>query len=225
VSADHTDRHELVRRERGAVLVLVLLVMALIGTLGLGVVALSNTETAIASNYRIAAQTLYAADAGAARALADLGSLANWSDALAGTATSPTFFDPVQRPTLPWGEAVDVDTLTSAVQRQLDRVGDWGTDNPVWRLFASGSIESATGASPAPDPAYLMVWIADDPTDGDGDPLVDSNHVVRLLSRAFGRNRAARAVMLTVARIEPAGDGGDPAGLAGLRILTWREVR
>lgn len=210
--------------DRGAALVLVLLATALLATLGLGVVALGDMETAVTTNYRTAAQAIYAADAGAARAVADLGRVSDWSEALAGTITSG-FIDAVRTPTLPSGEVVDVDALTRDVQRQSDRVAAWGADNPVWRLFASGSLATLTGAVPAPDPAYLVVWIADDPADGDGDPLVDSNHVVRLLSRAFGPNRARRAVTLTVAGVEPTGEVNNPAGLAGLRVLTWREVR
>jgi hypothetical protein len=202
----------------------VLLSTALLAALGLGVVALGDTEAAITANYRAATASLYAADAAAARAVADLGGLADWSDVLAGTVTS-TFVDANPAPTLPSGETADLAALTRDWQRRSDRASHWGADNPVWRLFASGPLAAATGVVPAPDPAYLVVWVADDPGDNDGDPLVDSNGVVMLRSQALGPRRATRAVTLTVARPEPTGNVTTSAGPAGLRILTWREVR
>jgi hypothetical protein len=64
-------------------------------------------------------------------------------------------------------------------------------------------------------PLYLVVWVADDELDGDGDPALDSNGRILVHATAFGAGGARRSVEARVART----DDGE------LRLLAWRDVR
>src|SRR5262245_44272517 len=69
--------------ERGAALVIVLVATILLLTLGGALVLVASSEEAIASNYRIATEGLYAADAALQSAIADFAGEPNW-DAVLG---------------------------------------------------------------------------------------------------------------------------------------------
>ena len=64
----------------------------LLTSLGIGLVMLSNTEGAIASNYRAGSETLYAADAAVERVVQDLLLVPRWNDVLSGL-TKSSFVD------------------------------------------------------------------------------------------------------------------------------------
>ena len=65
--------------ERGVALVLALMTVLLLWPLGLALVATTSTELLIEANYRNSQQGLYAADAAAERALAELPAVAAWN--------------------------------------------------------------------------------------------------------------------------------------------------
>ena len=82
--------HSQVRRaqnERGSALIIALLATMLLTALGLTLVMMSNTETAISANYRNSQETLYAADAAVERVVQDLLLIPRWNDVLAGDAS------------------------------------------------------------------------------------------------------------------------------------------
>jgi len=73
-------------------------------------------------------------------------------------------------------------------------------------------------------PAAVIVMVADDGSENDGDPLHDGRSttnpgsgVLALRAEAFGPRGVRQVVELTVARPE-APEGGP----AGLRVLSWR---
>lgn len=65
--------------ENGAALVVAIMTTALMVALGSALVLTSVTETAISSNFREGVEALYAAEAGAGLALADLAAEADWA--------------------------------------------------------------------------------------------------------------------------------------------------
>jgi hypothetical protein len=73
---------------------------------------------------------------------------------------------------------------------------------------------------------YVVVWIADDPDDLDGDPSLDSNDIVIVRSEAFGIRGGRRAVEATILR-ESALDGAAAGGVSrsDVSVIAWREVR
>ena len=142
-----------------------------------------HDETLIGASYRHGQEASYGAEAALERALHDLATMPDWSPALAappGNVTSG--FDDGRRcrarPTgarwtscgsPPSGSA----RATCATVRSI-----FGADSPQWRLFAHalGAHASARRGAPGLNlPLYLVVWVADDESDGDGDPAVDSN--------------------------------------------------
>jgi hypothetical protein len=79
-----------------------------------------------------------------------------------------------------------------------------------------------------PSTAYVVLWIADDAEDADGDPLADSNDRLLLHAEAFGVRSARRRIEATVGR-EVRTDGTEPnpppgGGGTEVRMITWRQV-
>ena len=80
-------------------------------------------------------------------------------------------------------------------------------------------------------PYYVVVFVADDPSETDGDPLHDSASpnpgagVVALRAEAFGLRGSHKVFECTVAREDAAAPTGLAPGAAGVRVLSWREVR
>jgi len=106
----------------------------------------------------------------------------------------------------------------------------WGLNNPRWSLFAWGGLNGLT-LDAVNSPFYVLVMVGDDPAECDNDPLVDGGPavppceedasvnpgaaVISLRAEAFGPFGTHKVVEATVAR----------ATNAGLRMLSWREVR
>ena len=49
----------------------------------------------------------------------------------------------------------------------------WGANNPVWRLYAYGPLSSLLAAGMVDSNFYVVVMVADDPSENDDDPLHD----------------------------------------------------
>ncbi len=207
--------------ERGVAVVIALLMALLVGAIAAALVALTTTETLVSASYRYAREASYGAEAALERGLHDLATMPDWSPALAeppGNVTSG-FDDGEVAPRAPDGRTLDLMRLTADRQRASDvRDGPvvFGADSPRWRLFAHGSVRSLLAspeASPGLNlPLYLVVWVADDESDGDGDPAVDSNARILVCAVAFGAGGARRSAEARVARTD---DGG-------LRVLAWQ---
>ncbi len=193
-------RARLVRDERGVALIIALMATMLLTALGLALIMVTNTETQITANFRNSQEALYAADAGTERVVQDLLMVPRWNDILTGTMTS-SFKDGTQTPTLPGGGTqLNLAAATAQLQAQTDTANLWGANNPVWRLYAWGPVTSLLPSNTIDSWMYIAVWIADDPSEVDGDPLADTNGVLTLHSEAYGPGGAHKVVEVTVAR-------------------------
>jgi Tfp pilus assembly protein PilX len=222
------------RREEGMALLFVTLAMLLMAALGAALVFISSSETMIAANFYDSYEALYAADAALERAMGDLSAGLDWTSLPAGSARSG-FVDglPSGRRRLSDGSTVDLNQTLNMANCQKavpcsasDLVAvtaehPWGANNPVWQFYAYGWLSDMLPTGAADSPFYVMVLVADDQAENDGDPSRDGSSetnpgtgVLALRAHAFGPRGAHRVVDLTVARTE-----------TGIRILSWREGR
>jgi hypothetical protein len=219
--------------DRGAALFLALILTLVVSALGLTLLSLTNTEAAISANHAAGLQVLYAAEAGAARVRADLSAAPDWT-AVPGGALQTSYFDASPHPVTPAGRPLDVAGVTAALQAETNAALSAGPNTPVWRLFASGTLSALAGGVLLGRDGYLLVWVADDPSESDGDPAVDGNGVVLIRADAIGAGGLRRSVQLALARVSsPSSESGSGelaqvvplADEAGVRMLSWREVR
>lgn len=200
--------------EDGIALVCALMVTMLLSVLGGALVLLLNTETQISSHHRTAQDALYAAEAGLERLAGALRRTGDWSVVLASGCAGPTaaLCDVASPARAGDGTLLDLVALTAA--RQSDNAARYGSRGPVWSLCAYAPVGRLLSLGPSPSPSYVVVWVADDVDDPDGDPLRDTNGVVVVRAEAFGTVGARRAVQVTVVR-----DRGE------VRLMNWRLVR
>jgi len=205
-----------VRSERGAAVLIALLLALLVAAVAAALVTLTTTETQLSASFRDAQQASYGADAALELGLHDLATIPDWSTVLAAPPANVTssFDDRQATPRAPDGARLDLARLTAERQAESDaRDGLFAADGPQWRLFAHGPAALLPGA---PDlPLYLVVWVADDESDGDGDSTTDANGRILVWGAAFGARGGRRSVEARVARV----------GAGELRLLSRREVR
>jgi Tfp pilus assembly protein PilX len=204
--------------ERGSALIIALMATMLLTALGLTLVLTSNTETAISANYRNSQEALYAADAAVERVVQDLLLIPRWNDVLTGDSTvSPAcagvssflpkaqtlsaFVDTSTTVTLPnTTQQINLLSATCNMQRATNTLDLWGANDPTWRLFAWGSLDSILPNQAIDSSMYVAVWIADDPADGDGNPSMDTNGTLTLHAEAYGPSGTRKVIEVTVAR-------------------------
>jgi Tfp pilus assembly protein PilX len=200
-------------RDTGSALVLALVATVLLGGLGFGLAVLGNTESTIATNYHAGSEALYAAEAGAERVISDASFASDWTALVSGAVRS-AFVDQTLTPVLPSNERVDLTAMTRDLQSASDAAIAVGLNNPQWRLFAYGPLTTMIGPGLSPGRSYVVVWVADDRSETDNNPAIDSNGTMVILARALGPAGAARTVEVTIAKVS-----------FGVRILSWREIR
>ena len=221
------------RDDRGMALVLVLLCAMLFLALGGALVTVVSSEATISATFRESAVALNAADAAIVRVLPDLAAAPDLNAILAGAATSSFVDGPPQAPRrLPDGTSLDFPATTN-VERcgqtacndaQMDAVTldrPWGANNARWQTYGSGWLRDLTPQAADAPPAYVVVWVGDDPLETDGDPLTDDgdvnapgHDVVLLRAVAYAAYSARRRIEVVARR-----DGGV------VRITSWREIR
>jgi hypothetical protein len=172
--------------ERGFAVLLALMALVILSTLGAGMVAITSIEPLVGSAFRASIEARFAARAIAERAFIDLAVLPSWDPVLNGSAVS-SFTDGAPggaRPLL-GGFTADLTQLVSlancgqpagctpAATTAITAARPWGSNNPRWRLYAWGPIESLEGDSGAPARLYLVALVGDDGAENDGDPDVD----------------------------------------------------
>jgi hypothetical protein len=190
------------RDDRGSGLIIALIATVLLTSLGVGLVMLSTTEGAIASNYRAGNETLYAADAAIERVVQDVLLVPRWNDILTGTIQSG-FVDNTLTPTTPFGQPLNLTTITSELQAQTDAWAPWGANNPQWHLFAYGPLSEMMGTGVSlENQTYIAVWVSDDPAEIDDNPSADSNGVITVMAQAIGPHGSQRSVEVTVAKTD-----------------------
>lgn len=213
--------------ERGVALIAVMTASSLLLALGLSLALTTTVEVGIASNQRDGVQGLHAADAAVERAMSDL-AVADWDAVLTGAVQSG-FFDGAGNVTLPDGSRLDVGEETN---RLVAEPRPWGRNNPHWTVFASGSLAELLPDAAVAARAYVVVWVADDPSENDAQPLRDGGPpavedaanrdnpgrgALWLRAQAYGVAGTRRTVEVVVER-----DARWPA--AQLRVRVWREV-
>jgi type II secretory pathway pseudopilin PulG len=212
--------------DRGSMLLCALLVIALIATVGVALSLVVSTESVTAANYDSAQQALYAADAAIERAIADVRMLSTWSalPAPSSATTAVDFNDRQSIATAPDGFILNLVQLTLKWQSESDAVYPNTPDRPVWRLYAHAPLSSVAPGAPNAAP-YVVVWVADDADDLDGDAAVDTNDVVMLHAEAFAVRAGKRSANVTIHR-EQAIDAGLPGAMrTDVRVIAWHEVR
>jgi PilX N-terminal len=220
--------------EEGIALIIALMAVLLLSALGFALVMTTSTETMIATNYRNGNEGLYAADAVLERAMDDLLTVPDWNKLLDGSLRS-AFVDgaPSGLRTLADGSTITLDEVLnmancgkvstcSASDLTGNATGDrpWGTNNPVWQLYAYGAINDLLPTGTLNSPFYVVVLVADDPSENDGLPGVDGvtpcapaqdpsggacnpgSGVMGLRAEAFGPRGAHKVIEVTVARTD-----------------------
>ncbi|MCE2543481.1 MAG: hypothetical protein J4F30_08615 [Acidobacteria bacterium] len=175
-----------------------LVLVALTGAL----MPITSSETAIAANHRLALQTRYAAEAALERAIRELGAAGSWDDVLAGRLQSAVWDSQTSR-RLADGAVLDLEVEAAELENAGAGRSGAGRDLP-WRLFSHGPLDAVLPRDPSGGLLHTAVWVADDPADGDGDPLRDANGALLLHAAAIGPALAQRAVQATLTRPSPA---------------------
>jgi hypothetical protein len=232
------------RRDRGIALIVVLMSMTLLLALGGTLVLTATLETRIPVHYRDGAEALYAADAAIERALSDLQLEPDWNGILTGTTVSSFVDGPPSGTRTLAGTTLNLDEQTSLVRcgRRSGCTEDemnaastdrpWGRNNPRWQLYLYGPLTSLPSVHTIRSSAYIMVWVADDPSETDDDWLTDGGPpvgdpdgdnpgrgVLSLRAHAYGPSGVRRIVRATVERLE----FGDDELPGSLRVVSWRE--
>jgi type IV pilus assembly PilX-like protein len=245
ISTSHGDG-ALPGNDHGVALVVAIMTMTLMLSLGSALILLSSSETAIAANFRANHEALYAADAAIERTIADLRTAPDWTAVLNGT-LGPSFVDgdSTGRRTLVDGSTIDLAQITNLANCEkatacsdadMDAVTaerPWGALNPRWAPFSHGRLADLLGAATVSSPFFVIAFVADDPSEIDGDPLRDGGSadgqpspglgLVVVRGEAFGPRRAHKVVEATIRRIQiPAADPDQP-GSTELRVVSWRE--
>lgn len=231
----------MVREEGGFAVIVAMMGLLMLSALGTALVLASSVETMIARSFRDGAGAVYAADAVAAHAAQELSATADWTTVLTGSTRSVLVDgmpDGVRRlddgSTISLTEILNLANcgkLSACSEADLvatDSLRAWGTNNPHWQLFAWGRLTDLLGVT---SPFYVILLVADDPAETDGNPLVDGSGsgnpgsgVLALHAEAFGPGGTHGVVEMTVARIEPDELDSNPES-SGVRVVSWRAGR
>ncbi len=228
--------------QRGIALIIAILITSFLSALGLGLMLAVFMDRLATGNMAGSVAMLYAADAGIELAARDLAQVADWADILSGSERSSVTDGSASGVRgIPGGGVVDLTALTNVLNcgrptncsvAQMNasaKERPWGVNNPRWQLFAYGSLERFAQLS-RPVPCYIVVWIADDGREDDGDPLSDAidedgrgHGIVRVHAEVFGHSGARRSIEAELVRVCR---GEEVAGCpSGIRVQSWQELR
>jgi hypothetical protein len=199
-------------------------------------VLLASSDTLAASRRQDARIALSAAEAAIERAASDLVGTPDWNLVLSGAITSSRVDGPATAAHIPFGghaftpdQVANLATCgtiggcSTAACSAVTAERPWGPNNPRWRPYAYGPVDSPTPGQAA---TYVVVLVGDDPSENDGDPERDGLSpgnpgagIILLRSEAFGPSDTRRIVEAAIARVTTA------SGVALPRVLSWSEVR
>jgi len=201
--------------------IIAIMAMMLMMALGTALILTTTTESKIVMNFRNSSEAAYAADAALERAMDDLLTVPDWNTLLTGATTS-AFVDgaPTGIRHLADGKDLDLGEVLNFANCQkptcspsdytavtLER--PWGPNNPVWQLYAYGKLNDLTPTGTVNSPYYVVVMVADDPSENDNDPRQDGvsaanpgSGVLALRAEAFGPFGTHKVIELTVARTD-----------------------
>jgi hypothetical protein len=218
-------------RADGVVLLTVLLLTLLVSVFAASLLLVSSSHAAIAANYSAAQEARFAASAAAERAVMEVAAIEDWNHLLDGSVRSSVVDgSPVGTRRLADGSTLDLEQtvnlancqiVVACSEEQMNAVTadrPWGANNPRWRLYAYGWLRDFFPPVAVDSPYYLVVRVADDPAEADGNPSRDSDPlnpgaaIVELEATAYGPRGARRTVALTIVKTTP----------GSVRILSWR---
>lgn len=226
------------RDEQGVALIVALMAMTLMMALGISLVLTTMTEGKIAANYRDGGEALYAADAAVERVMQDILTVADWNAMLdpANKLVKSAFIDGDEgAKKLADGTELDLTEATNLLNcgktagctdaeiGAITAERPWGLNNPRWKLYAHGPMDDMLPTATIDSRMYVVVWVADDPSESDNDPLKDGEPtagcvakvgdppdtcankgrgVIAMLAHAYGPNGVHRAIEVTLARTD-----------------------
>ena len=208
------------KNERGAALIVSLMAMLLLSALGLALVMTTMTETKIAGNYTASQEAMYAADAAIERSMQDVLTVADWNAMLSGSVKS-AFVDgtpgnrTVSGLTFNLNEATNLmncNKTSGCTATEMDALTEdrpWGANNPRWQLYAYGPVNNFLSTGTLNSNMYLVVWVADDPSETDNLPAQDGNTftnpgtgVITMRAAAYGARGVSRMIDVTLSRTD-----------------------
>jgi hypothetical protein len=103
--------------------------------------------------------------------------------------------------------------LTNCSDEDMNAITDerpWYQNNPRWQLYAYGPIVDMLPSETLNSDVYVIVWIADDPSECDNNPLIDGGAcatssgkgVLSMMAYAYGAGGVRRVIETTVARTD-----------------------
>jgi Tfp pilus assembly protein PilX len=212
-----------IRDEHGIAMIIAMMAMLLMSALGIALVLTTTSETMIAGNFSNSSEALYAADAAVERSMEDILTVPDWNKLLDGSAQS-AFVDgaPSGVRTLPDGSTIDltqainmancqkVTTCSTAEMNAPTAERPWATNNPRWKLYSYANLKDLLPSTDTINSAYyILVMVADDPSENDGDPSKDGatdtnpgSGVIAMRAEAFGPRGAHKVIELTLARTD-----------------------
>jgi hypothetical protein len=220
------------RRDRGLAIVFVMLAMMLLSALGIALTLTTASERQVSASYGTGLEVFYAADAAFERAIDDLSLAPDWNAVLGGGLS--TFFDASSTRVLPDGSVLNLTQATDIVNcgrsscsltdmQTTTSTRPWGSNNPIWRVYASGRLADLSSSGSIDSNVYVVVWVADDPLETDGQPMIDGDTtngpnpgagLLQVLVHAYGPLGTRRIIEATLRRDD-----------SRTRVLSWREVR
>lgn len=226
--------------EQGIAVIIAMMGLLIISALGMALVLGTSTETNIARNFKSGAGGAYAADAVVQQALDELAAVSDWT-ALANGSIHSALADgaPSGERTMADGTRINLaevlnlancgklTTCSAADMNAVTAERPWGTNNPHWRLYAHGRMADEAPAGVISSRFYLILLVADDPSEIDGNPSVDAASpnpgagVLLLRGEAFGPAGAHAVVEATVVRADPDELSSIP-GTPPVRVTSWR---
>ena len=211
--------------ESGTALLLAMVLMTILGLLASVIGVTAQMEILLGARFAHGRQLGYAADGALGLALADL-TTADWSAALLGAPSSFTDGNPLVARSVPGIGSLlfccNQGSLTAAVARAANGGRTWGANTPQWRLYAWGPASGWTAGERGTPPMMVGVWIADDPSDNDGDPTRDANGIIQIFAVAVGVGEGRRGIRALAVRPT------DEAGILlpeGITVVSFYETQ
>jgi hypothetical protein len=221
--------------QHGIALIVALLATTLLAAIALALALTTAMDVKIAANQGSSQDVLYAADAGLDRALAELRITANWDAVLQGIQASPCVDGP-SGTTRSLGDGTVIrpsDVVNTAncahpapcATGEISALSDdrpWGANNPRWTLYAHGPLDQFIARPSNGSPAYIIVLVADDQAEIDGDPSIDGEPghpgagVLLVRALAYAASGAHASIEATVFRRDAA---------ERAQVRSWRRLR
>jgi hypothetical protein len=145
-----------------------MLATLLLTGLGLSLMLLGSSTTALMARDRLANGAEWSADAAVRLAVSELRQRPDWAGVRAPGAAADVCAEPGALvddsllPPAPWdGSTLDLHALTAQRQASAAAAALSGMTVPVWRLYEYGPISRVVPSEPRRHPFYVVVWAAD----------------------------------------------------------------